>query len=194
MVSDFVNRINGTMDVIVVSYGGSGSTTLSNILTKNGYKFEDDHMYIKYLCHYPDYISLDIPIIYIYDDPKHSLLSMRRRGDGIWNINQDKLGLLKPTKHEHSDENLLRLMIEQFHNWTSEEHDNVLVIHTRELFQQSIKTKLDKFLKKDLKHLPVSYIKPKTNMSHVTQDDIELFNKYSSYINHINNFQPQKKI
>lgn len=31
-------------------------------------------------------------------------------------------------------------------------------------------------------------------MSHMTQSDVDLFNKYSIYINQINTFVPQKKI
>ena len=78
------------LQILVISYGGSGTNTLVNTLQKSNYKCISD-IWSKLLCHCPKYIDCDVPIIYIYDNPIKSFLSMKRRGTGIYDVNQRKL-------------------------------------------------------------------------------------------------------
>jgi len=133
------------------------------------------------LCHCPKYIDCDIPIIYIYNNPITSFSSMKRRNKGIWDTNQRKLSNNNNT--HLSDENLLNLMIKQFHNWTDIKRDNVLIIKSDELFKDEIVNKLDTFLNTTLKHFPIKYVKTKTELN---KEDIELFEKYKDEIDTIN--------
>ena len=91
---------------------------------------------------------------------------------------------------ELSDENLLKLMINQFNSWTNIRSDNVLIIKSFELFENSIVDKLENFLKKKLYHFPILYNKSKTNIEN--DENInkysKLFKKYKLEIDKINNF------
>jgi len=89
-----------------------------------------------------------------------------------------------------SDENLIKLMINQFNSWTNIRRDNVLIIKSCELFENSIVDKLENFLKKKLYHFPISYKRPKTNIENIENIDeySELFKKYKLEIDKINNF------
>ena len=190
---DNINKINNVikkerLDILVVSYGGSCSNMLVNNLNKNGYKCKTN-LWQKILCHCPTYIEVNIPIIYIYDNPIKSFLSQKKRGTGIWSLNQKKLS--NNYNIELSDENLLKLIIKQFNNWTNLKRDNVLVIKSEELFKNEILTKLKKLLKKDLSYFPIIYKTPK-----IHHDDIEkfkstkLYEKYELEIKKINEFIP----
>ena len=175
------------LDLLVVSYGGSCSNLLNDKLKQNGYNTYT-HYYELILCHCPTYIDLNIPIIYIYDEIIKSFLSMKRRGNGYWDVNQIKLS--NNNDIELSDENLLKLMINQFYNWTNNKHDNVLIIKSKELFEPHIKKKLELFLKKELINFPIQYIQPKTNINTMLNPElIYLFEKYNDDINYINNFK-----
>lgn len=68
---------------------------------------------------------------------------MKNRGDGIWDVNQQKLTNNKDV--ELSDENLLKSMIEQFNSWTSVKKNNVLILKSCELFKYDIVNKLETF-------------------------------------------------
>lgn len=154
MIHD-LNNINNIKNIIqeeglnllIVSYGGSCSNTLTDILEKNNYNCRSK-IFTDLLCHCPHYIEIDIPIIYIYDNPVKSFISMRNRGIGIWDVNQQKMSNNKSI--ELSDENLITLMINQFNNWTNIKRDNVLIIRTCELFEDNIVNKLELFLKKNI--------------------------------------------
>ena len=113
------------LNLLVVSYGGSASNILVKYLEKNNYKIRTKR-WKKILCHCPEYIKVDIPVIYIYDNPIKSFLSMKKRGEGFWDINQQKLSNDENTVL--SDENLLKLMINQFSGWTNIRNNNVLII------------------------------------------------------------------
>ncbi len=174
------------LDLMVVSYGGSCTNQLVDLLENNSYKCRTNTWDIIF-CHAPKYIECDIPIIYIYDNPIKSFLSMKNRRYGMWDVNQRKMS--NNNEIELSDENLLKCMINQFNNWTNVKKDNLLIIKTSELFDENIVDKLNKFLKKNINHFPVKYVKPKTDINNILDEDlINLFNKYQDDINKINNF------
>ena len=132
------------LDVCVVSYGGSCSNQIVDVLEKNGYKCRTP-VWNELLCHCPNYIELDIPIIYIYHDIIKSYLSMKRRGQGWWDFNQRKLANNRLVSL--SDENLLKLMIRQRDSWVKAKSSGLLVIQTKEIFKKDILNKLQIFLK-----------------------------------------------
>tara|TARA_B110000967_G_C18802825_1_gene519418 strand:+ start:71 stop:628 length:558 start_codon:yes stop_codon:yes gene_type:complete len=168
------------LEILIVSYGGCCSNSLTDALEKEGYKCTTQ-IWKNILCHCPKYINCDIPIIYIYNNPIYSFSSMKRRNNGFWDTNQRKLS--NNQNINLSDENLLKLMIKQFHNWTDVKRDNVLIIKSNELFKDEIVTKLNSFLNTYLKHFPLKYIKPKT---YINKEDIYLFEKYKDEIDKIN--------
>jgi hypothetical protein len=177
------------LNVSVVCFGGCSSNTLVSILEKNGYKVRSN-THDKILCHCPSPIKLDIPVIYVYRDPREALLSMKRRGKGIWDLNQKKLSNNNKTKL--SDGNLLKLMLDQFYKWTTFKENKMLILKYDELFKESVVEKLQMFLNNyNLINLPIPYVKP-----HITEDTIEnvdyklklLFDKYKNEINGINEF------
>ena len=174
---------NEGLNLLVVSYGGSCSNTLVEYLEKNNYKCKTP-IWDKLLCHCPHYIEIDIPIIYIYDNPIKSFLSMKNRGKGFWDVNQRKM--TNNNNVELSDDNLMKVMIDQFNNWTNIKRDNVLIIKSCELFQNSIVNKLEKFLKKKIHHFPILYKNPKS--SNINIENVELIKKYDLEIYKINNF------
>lgn len=174
------------LDILVVSYGGSCCNALTNQLEKNGYKCKTK-LWSKILCHCPTYIDVNIPVFYIYDNPIKSFLSQKRRGSGFWDVNQKKLS--NNSNIKLSDENLLKLMIEQFNSWTNVKRDNVFFIKSNEIFEDGIVNKLEKILKKKISHFPLKYKQP-----HITHKNIEdfksteLFKKYKLEIEKIINF------
>lgn len=173
------------LDICVVSYGGSCSNQLVSVLEKNGYKCRTD-VREDLLCHCPKYIELDIPVIYIYDNPIKAFLSMVRRGEGWWDVNQRKLNNNNNMKLSH--ENLLVSMINQFVSWTNNKNDNVLIIKSEEIFKNNIKYKLKSFLNKELEDLPIKYKKPKTDTENINPQLYPLFDKYREYIEYIINY------
>lgn len=186
-LDDIQNNITQEkMDVLVVSYGGSATNALVDALIKNKYNIKT-HTYNKVLCHFPHYIDLNIPIIYVYDNPTKSFLSVKRRH---WAINQKKL-----SNDEHvklSDENLLKLMINQFMQWTTIPRKNVLIVKTCELFNDNIVDKLQIFLNRKIDYFPLVYKSPATDVEKISQDIniVELFDKYKTELQYINDFAP----
>ena len=178
---------NQSLDVAVVSYGGSCSNAITNVLKNNGLKVHSP-VWHSILCHCPEFVQLDIPTIYIYDEPKKAFLSMKKRGMCFWGTNQKKLS--NNNDVSLSDENLLQLMIKQFKSWTHLPRKDVLIIKSRDLFKQEIKSKIESFLNKELKGLPLVYKKPSTSSHDVVGEHLKtLFNIYKEDINYINNFK-----
>jgi hypothetical protein len=149
------------LELCIVSYGGCCSNQLADVLEQNGYKCRTP-IYHNLLCHCPKYVKMNIKTIYVYDNPIKSFISMKRRGDGIWDVNQRKLS--NNINVDLSDENLLTLMINQFNSWTSVKHDNLLIIKSEELFQENIVNKLENFLQKKIVNFPIKFIEPKSNI------------------------------
>jgi hypothetical protein len=139
------------------------------------------------LCHCPHYIEIDIPIIYIYDNPIKAFMSMKNRGNGFWNVNQQKLSNNKNVVL--SDEKLITLMINQFNSWTNKNNNNVLLIKSCELFSDSIVKKLEIFLKNKIDYFPIIFKTPQSDVNNIKNLElIKLFNKYNLDIAKINNF------
>jgi hypothetical protein len=174
-------------ELCVISYGGSCSNALVDVLEKNGYRIRTD-LWRDILCHCPVYFDMNIPVIYIYDNPIKSFLSMKRRGNNYWGTNQEKLS--NNEKIEYSDENLLKLMIRQFKLWTKRKSKNLLVLKSDELFNPNVSNKIKKFLKNMfISDLPLKYKKSKTDISEMLDEERELFSKYKEDIDIINNYK-----
>lgn len=174
------------LNLLVVSYGGSISNTLVYEMEKNNYKCRTT-TWTNILCHCPRYIDVDIPIIYIYDNPIKAFMSMKNRGNGYWDVNQQKLS--NNTNVPLSDENLMKLMINQFKSWTDVKRSNVLIVKSSELFQHTIVSKLENFLKNKINYFPIQYNNPKTNINSIFNEELnKLFEKYKLKIDKINNF------
>ncbi len=147
------------LEICVISYGGSGSNELTDILEMNGYKCRTP-TYLN-ICHCSVPIEIDIPIIYIYRNMIDTFFSQKRRGRSLWNINQQKLSNDVNTKL--CDRNFLNLMVNQFTSWKNSNLQNILFINYDECFNDSIKTKLENFLgNNNLSGFPFVYKEPKT--------------------------------
>ena len=173
------------LEIVVISYGGCGSNQLVDILEENGLKVKTD-IWHKILCHSP-YPLENHKMIYIYRNPIHAFLSMKRRGQGFYDVNQRKLS--NNNNKKLSDETLLKLMILQFYRFINYKRENLLIINYEEIFKDDIKLKLENFIGKKLKNLPIE--KKKTNLEinkkiinteyleYHFKYDIDFINKYS---------------
>ncbi len=179
----------------VCSYGGSGTNMLADYLQKQGVKTKN-FLWHKKLVHNPEPLDLGIPMIYIYDDPRKSLFSEKTRKN-IYFCNILKLSNnyfdVKKMKITHNskkirfcDDFLLRLMIQQFKNWTSAPFkDKILFIRFKDFFNEKTKEKLELFLNKKLTNYPVyKESKKKYNF----EKKSKLFEKYKEDIDFINNY------
>lgn len=173
---------NEGLQVCVVSYGGCRSNTLVDVLEKNDIKCRT-RSWNKLLCHCPEYFQASIPVIYIYDDPIKSLLSMKRRGPGFWDANQQKMS--NNYNAELSDENLLKLMIKQFKSWTSQKDDNVIIIKSSEIHQPHIVKLLENHLSHKITGLPILY---KKSSNHKIDVDNSIIVTHKTEIDMINNY------
>ena len=177
------------LNLLVVSYGGSCSNSLVKKMEDNGYTCTTQTWH-DILCHCPEYVEVDIPIIYIYDNPIKSFMSMKKRGTGYWGTNQRKLSNNKNVKL--SNENLLKLMIKQFNSWTNKKRENVLIVKAGELFKSEIVDKIQTFLNKEIQGFPMKYNTPKVSSNTKLKDIknknlVQLFRKYKPDINKIRN-------
>jgi hypothetical protein len=170
------------LEICVISYGGSCSNELVNTLIQNNYICKTN-IWNKILCHCPLYIPLDIPIIYIYSNPIKAFLSMKRRSKDIYNIKK----LSNDKNKKISDEQFLQLMFRQFNSFIKANNENILIISSKELFENTIIDKLQKFLKREIKNFPIEYKTPVTNINNIDPYYITLFEKYKNQIDLINN-------
>ncbi len=173
---------NEGLEICIVSYGGSGTNELINILEMNGYKCKTP-TYCKILCHCPVPIKIDIPIIYIYRDIIDAFFSQKRRGRDLWTLNQQKLSNNLNT--QLTDKNFFNLMVNQFIQWKNSNLQNVLFVHYNECFNDNIKIKIGNFLGNDnLIGFPFEYKEPKTkyNIDEIDPRLKKLFSEYKSVI------------
>ena len=174
------------LNVLIVSYGGSCSNQFAYNCQKSPLRCIT-MLWKKILCHCPIYIDVDIPIIYIYDNPIKSFLSQKRRGAEYTDINQKKLSNNENINLSH--ENLLKLMIKQFNNWTTVKKDNILIIKSSEIFENKIVNKLEQFLKKPIYDFPLKYKEPKITSKDVQKfKTTKLYKKYQVELEKIINF------
>lgn len=190
MYQDFtnINQIlkDEGLEICVISYGGSGTNELINILEMNGYKCRTPTY--DNICHCSVPIEIDIPIIYIYRNMIDAFFSQKRRGVELWTINQKKLSNNLNTKL--SDRNFLNLMSNQFTNWKNSNLQNVLFVNYNECFNYNFKIKLEKFLKNDnLSGLPFIYKEPKTkyDINNIDPRLKKLFLEYKDIIDQTKN-------
>ena len=183
------------LQVCVTSYGGSCTNALCDILYECNIK-TNTPVWGSILCHSPCYHNLGIPIIYLYDHPIKSFMSVKRRGKLI------KMNYAKMTNNldsVYTPEKMIRSMINQFHSFTNEKRDDVLVLHSKELFQTNISSKISNFLIKnginekiynDLNvKLPLIYKQPSHKDNELTIGLAYIFNRYKNEIQKIVNYQ-----
>jgi len=180
------------LDVCVISFGGSSSNTLVDVLEQNQIVCKTP-IWHSILCHCPYILpSVQTPIIYLYRDPRLAFLSCKQRMTGFWDVNQNKLS--NNLTVELSDERLLVLMLSQFVKWTNYitlyKPRNIRVVKYEELFQPSIQPKLESFLGKKIAGLPIKYIEPKSVSVIPTQEEEKLFIKYKQWIDCVNLYRP----
>ena len=177
---------NERLKIWICSYGGSGTNLLADYLIKKK-KFHKTLIWRNALCHFPEYMNLGIPTIYIYDDPRKSFFSMKRRGKGYWDVNQQKLNNNKNIAL--SDENLFKSMIQQWKNWVKHANEkNVLFLDFRDFFTEETKQKIQSFLKISIQDYPVY---KSSNRKYDYSQYQDLFSKYEQDIQEI--IQYQKK-
>lgn len=122
------------MDVWINSFGGCASNFLSHKLENVGLKTRTNEWKNEY-CHYPYPKDLGIPIIYLYRDMRHSLLSQEKRK--FAELNYRKLTMTNfVTAIDFEPIKLLGSMFNQFMNFVHCEDKNLLILHKNELFTE----------------------------------------------------------
>lgn len=170
------------LDIMVVSYGGSGSNTMVNYLSSLNFKCKSPTWH-NIFCHFPEPLDcFKIKCVYIYDDPRSSFMSMKRRNRGYWDKNQMKLS--NNWKTELSDENLLELMIKQFMAWTKHPRNNIFIISKKDFFSEK-RNDLFNFLNISPEVYPIWEKPHQYNFKKYKK----LFKKYEKEINYINNYR-----
>lgn len=185
IINQIIKKEN--LDICVVSYGGSGSNELVDILEKNGYRCRTP-TWETILCHCSEPLNIDIPIIYIYRNLIDAFFSMKRRGYLFCQTNQRKMA--NTNDIIYSDKIFIRLMLNQFLKWKNCNFKNVLLINYKDCFNDNIKNTLENFLNnKNLKHLPFIYKEPKTNFDINEIDDRlkKIFDEYKLLIEETKN-------
>ena len=120
------------MDVWINSFGGCASNFLSHKLENVGLKTRTNEWRNEY-CHYPYPKDLGIPIIYLYRDMRHSLLSQEKRK--FEELNYRKLTMTNfVTALDYEPIKMLGSMFHQFMNFIHCEDKNLLILHKNELF------------------------------------------------------------
>jgi hypothetical protein len=180
------NKTN--MDVWINSFGGCASNFLSHKLENVGLKTRTNEWKNEY-CHYPYPKDLGIPIIYLYRDMRHSLLSQEKRK--FAELNYRKLTMTNfVTAIDFEPIKLLGSMFHQFMNFVHCEDKNLLILHKNELFtEEGIKalnnhlgTTFDVFKEE----------KPLYDEKEKDQDWLEYrpeFKKFKTEIHFVNNYR-----
>lgn len=175
------------LEICIVSYGGTGSNNLVNLLKDNGILCRTKN-WEEYICHCPEYFQCNIPVLYIYSDPRLALMSMYKRGKDIFEVNQLKLSNKK--KVNFSEENLLKLMIKQFKNWYNHKNkSNIYFIKSKRIYTEEFYNFIKSLLKinKNLIGFPLKYKEPSNTLENIPSQYNSLFTKYKEDIEWINN-------
>ena len=179
--------VEDKLDICVISYGGTGSNNLVNLLRDNGINSRTKN-WEEYICHCPEYFYSKVPVLYIYSDPRLALTSMYKRGKDIYEVNQIKLSNNK--KVNFSEENLLKLMINQFKNWYKHKNEpNIYFIKSERLYTNEfyifIKSLLN--VETELSGFPLAYKVPFNTLETIPIEYNDLFKKYKNDIDWIIN-------
>lgn len=122
------------MDVWINSFGGCASNFLSHKLESVGLTTRTNEWRNEY-CHYPYPKDLGIPIVYLYRDMRHSLLSQEKRK--FEELNYRKLTMTNfTTALDYEPIKMLGSMFHQFMNFIHCEDKNLLILHKNELFTE----------------------------------------------------------
>ena len=175
------------MDIILCSFGGCYSEVLANYLENNNYRIETD-LYHKLLCHLPSVIKTNKPIIYLYRDIRDAFNMVKYGRIGSYDFNIKKLSNDKNVII--SDENLLKLMIQQFNNFTKniENNNKILFLSYDDMYTEKGLELLREFLDNN-------------NLEKIVNTSIEkkykfpdkLYVKYKEDINNILKFTSKMK-
>ena len=175
----FINNDNEKIDLAVVCFGGCASNYLVDALERCNLKIKT-YLWREHICHMPKYYNLNIPIIYLYDNPIKAFLSQKRRGQGIWDVNQKKM--CNKNNIYLSDEILLKCMIRQWKSFCTIYREDVLILKTCQLFEPDIKNKIEKFLNRKLssKIFPLKYKPPNIDINNpvLNYKETKLFEQY----------------
>ncbi len=174
------------MDVWINSFGGCASNFLSHKLESVGLKTRTKQWQDGY-CHYPYPKDLGIPMIYLYRDMRHALLSQEKRK--FAEINYSKLTTTHyVTGLDFEPIKLLGAMFNQFMNWTNSDVKNILILHKNELFTEE-------GIKAVNNHLGTNFevfTEQKTNGEKPDPDWLQFrpeFKKFKSEISFVNNYR-----
>ena len=185
-IKDYVEKEK--MEVAVISYGGSASNVLADLMEEEMNLFTRTPIWRKIICHCPEIIDFSIPVVYIYHDPISAYLSMKKRGKGWWDVNQKKLSN-DPNLKELSNENLFSLMMEHFYKWSKQTTNKILFVKKEDLFNKKIVETLKEFLQiNEIKGLPLERKITSSSVKDIEKEDMEIFLKYWKDIEYINNF------
>lgn len=139
-----IKQNQNKMDVWINSFGGCASNFLSHRLEEVGLRTRTDEWKSTY-CHYPYPKDLGIPIVYLYRDMRHSLISQERRN--FVQTNYAKLTTTTSTTYvEYHPMKLLSAMFNQFMNFIHYENENLLILHKDEMFTEDGIKALNKHL------------------------------------------------
>lgn len=125
------------MNCCVISLGGCGTHYLANQLEDNGLKVRTS-VWNNYLVHFPKFIKLNIPIIYLYRDLREAFISQIRN-----NFAEKNYMMIKTSNDKYSNENFIQAMYEQFKSFINKD---VFKIEYKQLFNYDAIKELYKFL------------------------------------------------
>jgi hypothetical protein len=125
------------MNCCIISTGGCGTHYLSNQLENNGLKIRTS-VWNNYLVHFPKFIKLDIPIIYVYRDLREAFISQIRN-----NFAEKNYMMIKTNNKKYSNENFIQAMYEQFKSFINKD---VFIIEYKQLFNYDVIKELYNFL------------------------------------------------
>jgi len=166
------------LDCCIISFGGCGTHYLANNLQEKNLIVRSA-TWVNYLCHYPKYIELNIPIIYLYGNLREAFISQLRN-----NFAKKNYKILNTVvKRKYSNENFFLSMYEQFERFI--ENKNVVKITYKDLFNKVKMIDLYKFL--NIKDHSFSKLYDKPNQFNYDNYKI-IFDKHEDKINYVNSF------
>lgn len=172
------------LDVWLCSYGGSGTNMLASYLETKSLVVRT-RSWKRLLCHHSQPIDVRSPTkaVYLFGDPRAAFKSMKRRGPGHYDVNQQKLNNRKELPY--SDETLMSSMLRQFDRWTARNQTNlpILLLRFEHIFESG-KYALARFLGIDVSDFPDR--KPtRDSEDYSFEGEEQLFRRYAPRIERI---------